>query len=100
MSSNRRPVSKENRRGMVLIILVVCVLIIALAVRCRSLADKNAAYAEQIESLEGKISEEKGRTESIEKLKDYAGTRAYTEKIAREKLGLVYPDEVIFVPSE
>ncbi len=85
---------------MILIILVVCILIVVLAFRCRVLADKNAAYAEQIESLEGKITEEKGRTESIEKLRDYTGTKAYTEKVAREKLGLVYPDEVIFVPSE
>ncbi len=100
MSSNRRPVSKENRRGMVLIIMVVCILIIALAVKCRSLADKNDAYADQIEELEVKISEEEGRSESIAKLRDYSNTKAYIEKVAREKLGLVYPDEVIFVPSE
>ncbi len=100
MSANRRPVSKENRRGVFLIILVVCVLIIALAFQCRSIAEKNAVYGEQIESLEGKIEEEKGRTESIDKLRNYTGTKAYIEKVAREKLGLVYPDEIIFVPSE
>ncbi len=100
MSSNRHPVSKENRTGMILIILVVCILIIALAVQCASIADKNDAYAHQIENLAQKITEEQGRSEYIESFRNYTHTDAYTEKVAREKLGLVYPDEVIFRPSE
>ena len=85
---------------MILIIVVVCILFIALAVRCRSLAERNDAYAQQIESLEQKISEEQGRGENIEALRNYSHTNAYIEKVAREKLGLVYPDEVIFQPQE
>lgn len=100
MMSDRHPVTKENRRGMILIIAVVCILTVALVVKCRSLADRNDVYAVQIESLEQKISEEKGRTESIERFRNYAHTNAYIEKVAREKLGLVYPDEVIFQPKE
>ncbi len=83
-----------------MIIVVVCIIIAALAVRCRSLADRNDAYAEQIEQLEEKISEEEGRGESIESFRKYTHTNAYIEKVAREKLGLVYPDEVIFQPQE
>ena len=100
MSSNRYPLSRENRRGMILIIFVVCIIIVALAVRCRSLADRNAAYAQQIESLEQKITEEQGRGESIESFRRYTHTNAYVEKVAREKLGLVYPEEVIFQPRQ
>ncbi len=100
MSSNRHPVSKENRTGMMMIILVVCILIIALAVKCSSLAEKNEAYADQIATLEQKITEEQGRSENIESLRNYTHTNAYIEKVAREKLGLVYPDEIIFRPSE
>ncbi len=85
---------------MILIILVVCILIIALAVQCRKLVDKNDAYANQIEELEEKVAEEEGRSERIDELRNYTQTRAYTEKVAREKLGLVYPDEIIFEPSE
>ena len=58
MSSNRYPVSRENRRGMIMIIVVVCIIITALAVKCRSLSDKNDAYAQQIATLEDKISDE------------------------------------------
>lgn len=98
MSSGRHPVSRENRRGVLLIIIVVCIIIVALAVRCRTLADRNSAYAQQIETLERKITEEQGRGENIETFRNYTNTNAYVEKVAREKLGLVYPDEVIFQP--
>lgn len=100
MKSDRHPVSKETRRGMILIIVVVCIIITALAVRCRSLTDRNSTYAQQIEILEEKISEEQGRSESIETFRKYTNTNAYVEKVAREKLGLVYPDEVIFQSRE
>ena len=98
-SSDRYPVSRENRRGMIMIIVVVCIIITALAVKCRSLTDKNDAYAHQIAMLEEKISEEQGRGENIESFRKYSRTNAYVEKVAREKLGLVYPDEVIFQPE-
>ena len=85
---------------MVLIVAVVCIIIVALTVKCRALADRNAVYAQQIETLEQKITEEEGRGESIESFRRYTHTNAYIEKVAREKLGLVYPDEVIFQPQE
>ena len=100
MLSNRQPVSRETRRGMILIIVVVGIIVLALAVRCRSIADKNDAYTQQIESLEQKITDEKDRSESIEAFRSYSHTNAYVEKVAREKLGLVYPDEVIFQPAQ
>ncbi len=100
MLSNKHPVSKENRRGMVLIIVVVAILFTALAVKCSSLSEKNDSYVRQIGTLEQKITDEKERSKSIETFRNYTHTNAYVEKIAREKLGLVYPDEVIFQPRE
>lgn len=85
---------------MALIVAVVCIIIMALAVKCHALVERNNVYARQIESLEQKITEEEGRGESIESFRKYTRTDAYVEKVAREKLGLVYPDEVIFQPKE
>lgn len=95
-----RPVSVANRRGMRLIVVVVLIMVIALAVRCRSLINKNETYAQQIDLLEQQITEENGRTENIEEFRDYTKTNPYIEKVAREKLGLVYPDEIIFQPED
>ena len=82
-----------------LIVVVVLIMVIALAVRCRSLMIRNDAYAQQISQLEQQITEENGRTENIEEFREYTKTDPYIEKIAREKLGLVYPDETIFQPE-
>ena len=99
-SRNSRPVSAANRRGMRLIVVVVLVMVIAFAVRCRSLMNKNDAYAQQIEMLQQQITEENDRTVNIEEFRDYTKTDPYIEKVAREKLGLVYPDEIIFQPED
>ena len=42
------------------------------------------------------IAEEKERTAEIDSLKTYMKTDAYAEEVAREKLGLVKPDEIVF----
>lgn len=99
-SGAKRPVYKGNRNGMILIALVVAILFVALALQCRQLVRKNAAYAQQIETLEQAITEEDGRAEKIEEFRSYTSTDAYIEKAAREKFGLVYPDEMIFEPAE
>ena len=99
-SKNSRPVSDANRRGMRLIAVVVLIMVVALAVRCRSLINKNETYAQQIDMLEQQITEENDRTVNIEEFRDYTKTDPYIEKVAREKLGLVYPDEIIFQPGD
>ena len=50
----------------------------------------------QAESLNQQIEEEKARTQEIEDLKDYMLTDEYVEQAAREKLGLVKENEIIF----
>ena len=99
-SGTKRPVYKGNRNGMILISIVVVILFAALAFQCARLLKKNSAYAQQIESLEQAITEENGRTERIEEFRSYTSTDAYVEKAAREKFGLVYPDEILFKPGE
>ena len=42
------------------------------------------------------VEEEKARTQEIEDLKDYMLTDEYVEQAAREKLGLVKENEIIF----
>lgn len=96
---DRHPAAKKNRSGMVLILVVVCVLMGVLLFRCGALKRGNAVYAEEISRLTQQITEEEGRTEKIKAYKDYTNTDSYVEKTAREKFGLVYPDEIIFRPE-
>lgn len=50
----------------------------------------------QEEELQTQIDAEKERSEEINKLKKYVGTDEYIEEVAREKLGLVKENEILF----
>jgi len=91
-----KSVSEGNRRGVIAIIIVVAVLICVLLVKRSELAARNQSYAAQIAELQEEITEAEDRSREIEALKQYTQSDEYVEKTAREKFGLVYPDEVIF----
>lgn len=95
----RHSAQKQNRSGMVLIIVVVLILMAVLLSRCVALEHRNEAFADEISQLNEQITEEEGRTEKIKAYKNYTNTDSYVEKTAREKFGLVYPDEVIYRPE-
>jgi cell division protein DivIC len=97
---SRRRMSKGNRLGMVLIAIMVIILLIVLLVQSQELSRQNEAYLAEKAELEQQIKDEEIRAEEIEKLEEYVDSTEYIEKIAREKLGLVYEDEVIYVPEE
>lgn len=85
-----------NHLGMFGISLIVLLLLSALMFQSRQLRDSLAGYETQAESLNQQIEEEKARTQEIEDLKDYMLTDEYVEQAAREKLGLVKENEIIF----
>ena len=66
----------------------------------KELKVRNESYARQLNKLELKLETEQERTVEIEKQKDYMQTKKYVEEVAREKLGLYYPDEIIFKEEE
>jgi len=80
--------------------MVVVILMLVVAVNNRNLKTKLASYQEKEKMLTEQIEEEKKRTEEIEEFKKYTKTKKYIEEIAREKLGLVYEDEIIIQTDE
>ena len=57
---------------------------------------KKAAYDEKEVTLEQQIEDEKARTEELIEYEKYTKTAKYVEEVAKDKLGLVYEDEIIF----
>lgn len=55
------------------------------------------ASEQAISRLETEISEAESRLAQVEELENEAHSDAYIEMVAREKLGLVLPDETVFV---
>ena len=91
---------RSNIIAMAAAVTVVVVLSIATWNGKQVLAQKNDIYADKKQELSQKISEQESRSESVEEYKKYVQTKKYIEDIAKNKFGLIYPDEIVFKPSQ
>ena len=81
---------------MVLVTGVVVSLCLVLMFSMMSLKKKRDGYVERQESLEQQIEAENKRAEDLVEYEKYTKTAAYVEEVAKDKLGLVYEDEIVF----
>ncbi len=61
---------------------------------------EKAKYESRMKELDGRIEQEEARTKEIKDYKDYVETDEYVEEVARDKLGLVFDDEVLLKANE
>ena len=94
--NRRRNRLRKHRSSVLGISGVILLLVVVVSVSSISLRAKNQSYIEQEAELEAQIQEEKERTEEIEQMEEYVGTEEYIEQIARDKLGLIYENEILF----
>ena len=87
---------KQNIFAMMLVTLVLLMLIVVVNIRKGELREKQAVYAARQEELQRKIDQEEARSEEIREYEKYTQTQKYIEDMAKEKLGLVYEDEIVF----
>lgn len=87
---------KQNKFAMVLITMVLLMLIVVVSVGKAGLREKQEVYLQKQEELQQKIAEEESRKEQIAEYEKYTQTQKYIEDMAKEKLGLVYEDEIVF----
>lgn len=92
-SANNR---RRNRTSMLVIGMVVTMLLGTLVVQGSSLRNRLDAYEKEEKILLQKIEDEKARTDEIAELQEYMKTDEYAEEVAREKLGLVKDNEIVF----
>ncbi len=86
----------QNRLSMMLVTLVVLMLVVVVAAKSVELQGKLDAKAMEEQQLDSQIAAENARTESITEFGKEVQTKGYIEDVAREKLGLVYEDEILF----
>lgn len=86
----------QHRLSIIAVSCVIVMLTVVLMFGSISLHKKNEKYKAQEAKLEMQISEEDARAREIEELEAYVGTDEYVEDVAKDKLGLVYPNEMIF----
>ena len=81
---------------MIMVALVVFLLAVVVGVRAIGLTQKLDTLTAQQESVQQRIDDEMARSEEIEEYGKETKTKKFFEKIAKEKLGLVYEDEILF----
>ena len=91
---------RQNRLGMLLVMTVVLMMCVVMIVSMASLREKRNDYLEREASLQKQIEAENKRTEELKEYEKYTKTAAYVEEVAKDKLGLVYEDEIVFQAEE
>ncbi|MEQ2783372.1 septum formation initiator family protein [Blautia hansenii] len=85
---------------MLSITFVVAILFIAMMTQSISVEKQLSQYQQKLEELDNKMTEETERTKEIDDMKEYMETDEYAEEVARDKLGLVKDNEIVFKEQE
>lgn len=90
----------ENRLGMTAATLAIIVMVIVVGINSLSLREKEAVYSAREKELTELIEQENKRKAELEEFQTYTKTKKYAEEVAKDKLGLVYENEIIFQETE
>lgn len=86
----------QNRFSMFLVSVVVLMILAVVVVGSIDLRRKIEIKVEEEAAKDEMIAAEESRAEEIKELEKEVQTKGYIEDVAREKLGLVYEDEILF----
>ena len=97
MARNYAKKKKTHKAAMVTIFVVVAFFCGVINISNRNKQKELDEERREIEKLEEEIAKEEETTLNLDALKVYVTTMKYVEEKAK-KLGLVYPDEIVFKP--
>lgn len=98
--SKRRRKKKKINNGFSIVIFVVIIFCICLGIQNKFLKSESKDLSQKKETIENQLEDEKQRTKDLEEFEKYMKTKKFMEEVAKEKLGLVYPDEILIKPEE
>lgn len=82
------------------ITMVVISLGLVVNLKSTSMKKKDLEYQIREEMLEKQVAQEENRAKELEEYRVYVQTKQYIEEIAKQKLGLVNPDEILLKPAQ
>lgn len=89
----------SNRLSIIGITIVVVSLGVVVNVKSVSLRKKELEYQTREETLMKQVRQEETRAKELEEYRVYVQTKQYIEEVAKQKLGLVMPDEILLKPE-
>ena len=96
----RKKRMNKNGIAMLSITFVVGVLFIAMMTMCLNLQQQISDCKTEMKEVQSQIDEENERTKEIDETKERMDTDEYVAEVAREKLGLVKDNEIVFKEEE
>lgn len=98
MKRNKKMMRKRrNNLGSAVFISIIAVIILLIIVRgSNQLKERKAELEKREDYLVEQIDAQRERSEEIEEYRKYTHTMQYIEDMAKERLGLVNKDEIIF----
>lgn len=90
----------ENRLGMTVAGIAIMIMTVVVGVNSVSLKQKEEKYAAREQELMELIEAETKRAAELEEFATYTKTKKYAEEVAKDKLGLVYDNEIIFQEND
>ncbi len=99
---SRRKVStkKQSKIASLMIVVAVVVVCVVAAFRVSDLYSKSKELADTEYALEKQIQLANLEHDNLVAQEQYMQTDKYIEDVAKDKLGLVYPDEIVIKPAE
>ena len=91
---------KNYRKSIIIISMILLLLVCVLGVNAATLRARNQAYQQQEIELVRQIEEQERRAEELAEYAALIDTDEYIRRIAEDKLGLMNPDDIMFVPVE
>lgn len=92
----RRKRRQSNRRYLTLALALVLMAGGLISFRVMDMEKQNEQYKAKQEELQKKIEDENERTQELNDYEEYTKTKEFAEKVAKEKFGLLYDDELKF----
>lgn len=96
----RKKRMNQNGIAMLSITFVVGVLFIAMMTMSLNLQQQISYCKTEMKEVQSQIDEENERTKEIDETKERMDTDEYVAEVAREKLGLVKDNEIVFKEEE
>ncbi len=88
-----------NRVALIGVTLVVLSLAVVVNIKSASLKQRDLEFQIREENLEAEKQSELDRKAALEEREIYVQSKQYIEEVAKEKLGLVNPGEILLKPS-
>lgn len=99
-SRKRKSKRRQSRFASLMVIATVVTVCILTVVLVSDLKRKSRDLSQTERMLEQRIEQANATHDSLIAQEEYMKTDQYIEDMAKEKLGMVYPDEIVIRPKE